>query len=498
MRLKFRYIISVLAALLSLHSYGQTDKDRPLSPVLDLVTVNQVTGNPELTWTLSPSPDVSGYVVYSYLNGEWFALDTLKNPFITTWTRTGSGSSYFSESFVVAALDSSGNISPLSNALHTIFAEAEIDTCNKKIIITWNSYASYPRNVLSYSILFTTDGSGFTEAGQVTPDKTNLIVDDFVLNTGYCFIVRANLSEGFISRSNKPCVLTKMLIPPGWINADYSRVTTDKDILVSFTIDPLSEVNLFMLERKAGVTGLFQEIARLNDVTGTITYTDRKPDLNKVYYYRLSALNNCSSPIVFSNVTTNIVLSLKNVDNSVVLSWNPYKDWNGEIETYRLFVNKGDVFEERVQIVPSDTSYTLASKGLLDIMYEASGSEVCFMIKASEISNPFGVSGESYSSVVCTPVTEVITVPNAFTPDNNSVNDHFKPVLSFTPKDYKLIITDLRHRTVFETNDFNSEWDGTSRGNQLPAGLYLWYLNLMTPSGRKITRTGTVTIIFNR
>ena len=154
MRLKFRYIISVLAALLSLHSYGQTDKDRPLSPVLDLVTVNQVTGNPELTWTLSPSPDVSGYVVYSYLNGEGFALDTLKNPSITTWTRTGSGSSYFSESFVVAALDSSGNISPLSNALHTIFAEAEIDTCNKKIIITWNSYASYPRNVLSYSKLF--------------------------------------------------------------------------------------------------------------------------------------------------------------------------------------------------------------------------------------------------------------------------------------------------------------------------------------------------------
>jgi gliding motility-associated-like protein len=95
-------------------------------------------------------------------------------------------------------------------------------------------------------------------------------------------------------------------------------------------------------------------------------------------------------------------------------------------------------------------------------------------------------------------VTEVITVPNAFTPDNNSVNDHFKPVLSFTPIDYKLIITDLRRRTVFETNDFNSEWDGTSGGNPLPAGIYLWYINLMTPSGRKITRTGTVTILFNR
>jgi gliding motility-associated-like protein len=224
-------------------------------------------------------------------------------------------------------------------------------------------------------------------------------------------------------------------------------------------------------------------------------YSDAKPDLSKIYFYRLSALNNCNSPIVYSNIASNIVLSLQRTENEIDLSWNPYREWNGNIGSYRLYVKTGSTFEERLQIVPEDTSITVS---YADLMYEASGSEVCFMIRAYEASNPYGVTGESQSSEVCTPVSEVITVPNTFTPDNNLVNDYFKPVLSFTPKDYKLVITDLRRRPVFETNDFNSEWDGTQSGNLLPEGVYLWYLNVVTPSGKKISRTGTITIIFNR
>jgi gliding motility-associated-like protein len=131
-------------------------------------------------------------------------------------------------------------------------------------------------------------------------------------------------------------------------------------------------------------------------------------------------------------------------------------------------------------------------------MYEVSGNEVCFYINASETSNPHGISGESISSKTCTAPTEIITVPNVFTPNNDLHNDRFRPVLSFTPPEYHLIISDRQSNVLFETKDYLAEWDGSQNGNPQPQGVYLWFLKLTTPSGKNITRTGTITIIRSR
>ena len=183
-------------------------------------------------------------------------------------------------------------------------------------------------------------------------------------------------------------------------------------------------------------------------------------------------------------------------ENDIKLIWNPYKEWLGSVGSYNLYVKTGSSFEEIKSIITGDTSAIIDYKK--ELMYQITGSEVCFLIKAFETLNPYGIDGESHSSQVCTPVTEIITVPNIFTPDNNSINDYFYPVLSFTPANYHLIVTDLQRKILFETRDHNQVWDGTMNGNKLPGGVYLWYLNVTTPSGKNISRNGTVTIVFNR
>jgi hypothetical protein len=105
----------ILQILFAFKVTAQTDTDPPAAPVLKLVYVDPSTGNVRLSWSASPSPDVSGYVVYLFQNHEGYALDTIYDPGATIYVRSGSGSAYFSESFVVAALDTAGNISPLSN-----------------------------------------------------------------------------------------------------------------------------------------------------------------------------------------------------------------------------------------------------------------------------------------------------------------------------------------------------------------------------------------------
>jgi hypothetical protein len=73
-------------------------------------------------------------------------------------------------------------------------------------------------------------------------------------------------------------------------------------------------------------------------------------------------------------------------------------------------------------------------------------------------------------------------------------NRYFRPVLSFIPADYHLIVTDLKRRVIFETRDFNEKWDGRLNGAILPEGVYLWMLRIKTPSGTSVSRTGTVTL----
>ncbi len=493
MRIKPLHIIVALQILFSLQINGQVDNEPPVTPVLKLVSVNYLTGNIEISWASSPSPDVAAYVVYLYKNNAGFALDTLHNPSATSYLRTGSGSAYYSESFVVAALDTAGNISPLSNILSTIFCTTEVDTCKKEIQITWNLYIN---NVTKYLILASRNAEPFSKIDSVDAPNNSYKLTDFETDSQYCFVVRAILKGDSLSNSNKSCLVTKMQHPPQWINADYATVDQNNSIALSFTIDPSTEIKSFNLERKTGSTGSFQKIAQLNYSSGPLTYIDNDADITSVNYYRLVAINNCGVPIIFSNIASNIVLALNRNgnENNIYLSWNSYKEWVGIADGYKLNINTGNGWEENSSLLPGDTTII---KLYSDLMYQVTGKEVCFMIKAVEVSNPYGVNGESYSPRICTPVTENIIVPNVFTPDNNSINDYFKPVLSFTPLAYKLIITDLHRETVFETNDYLEEWNGTKNGNVLPQGVYLWFLKVSTPSGRSIEKTGTVTIIFN-
>jgi gliding motility-associated-like protein len=280
--------------------------------------------------------------------------------------------------------------------------------------------------------------------------------------------------------------------PPQWINADQATIDSNGKVALSFTIDPLSGINRFSLERRIGRSGTFQEISQPVSVNGTIYYVDNQAETKNINYYRLSAINSCNIPVSVSNLASNIVLSLERSGNDIILSWNPYKKWLGIISSYRLFIDTGKGFEEKADISVTDSTYIL---GYQQIMYDITGSEVCFYISASETSNPYGVSGQSLSSKICSYPTEVITVPNVFTPNNDLVNDFFKPVLSFTPVDYHLIISDRKGKILFETRDYHSEWGGSQNGDPEPQGVFLWFLKVTTPSGKIISKTGTLTIV---
>ena len=471
---------------------AQIDSIRIIRPVLNQVSVQPETGFTELSWAYIPSAFVAGFRMLYYINDAGFRFKTLWSPSTLKYVDSSRIAGSRSVSYQIEAIDNSGNPSQLSNILNTIFSEASVDTCNKKILVKWNIYPSSPIKVTGYSILFSVNGGNLLEAGKIGSDKNSFTLANFANNADYCFIVRADLEGGIFSTSNKACLRTKMQRPPDWINADYATVDEKNNISLSFSVDPLSEINTFRLERKTENETDFSLIAQMQSGNRVIRFTDDKADPLKRNYYRLLAINNCGNPVVISNLSCNIVPKLEKNGNIIKLIWNPYKFWLGKVSGYKIYVNTGNGFHEESFVQSGDTSYTLNYSSL---MYDITGNNLCFYLGASETANPYGITGVTGSVPVCTEIIENITVPNAFTPNNDLINDFFKPVLSFTPEEYHLVITDRHNNILFESHDHMAQWDGKNNGSSLPDGVYLWFLKVKTPSGNQITKSGTVTII---
>lgn len=72
-----------------------------------------------------------------------------------------------------------------------------------------------------------------------------------------------------------------------------------------------------------------------------------------------------------------------------------------------------------------------------------------------------------------------IIAPNAFTPNNDGVNDLFYVSLtgSCNLVTFEMKIFDRWGRLVFEANEITETWDGTYDGRQLKEGVYLWQVS---------------------
>lgn len=488
-------IILAILLLLPVISYSQVTCTPPLPPVLNSVSVQPGTGFTEFNWTLSPSVSIAAYLIYSYHNENGIPrgdiIDTIWDPAATTYLYKSTITNYYSVSFVIAAFRVPNCTSPFSNVISTLYTKSAIDTCNKKIIITWNSYPSAPKRVVDYSILVSVNSGNMSEAGKAGSDKNTFTVNEFINDADYCFVVKANLEDGTFSTSNKSCLSTKMQRPPDWINADYATVVNNS-ISLSFSVDPLSEITSWRLERKVENENDFNLLKLIESGDKTILYSDKTADPLKTNYYRLLAVNNCSNPVVSSNLSCNLVARLETDGNTIKISWDPYRFWTGKVTDYKVYLNTGNSFHEESSLSSSDSLYTL---NYSSVMFDITGNNICFFVSATESANPHGITGETSSEITCTGIIENVIVPNGFTPNKDLINDYFKPVLSFTPLQYHLIITSRSNEILFESLDYQAEWDGRHNGDDLPQGVYLWYLKIKTASGKQISKSGTVTII---
>lgn len=86
-------------------------------------------------------------------------------------------------------------------------------------------------------------------------------------------------------------------------------------------------------------------------------------------------------------------------------------------------------------------------------------------------------------------------IPNAFTPNGNSVNDVFKPTITQAIKSFSFVVYNRYGQTVFETTDYARGWDGTWKGKPQQAGSYVYRIKYTNIFGVETVENGSVLLI---
>lgn len=490
------FLLILLGFQVSSAVFGQ-DTERPISPDLKVVSVNPLTGNASLAWELSPSADVAAYIVYINKNSSWIAIDTIWNPLVTSYVNASSNADFFPESYVIAAYDTAGNPSPLTEPHTSMFTTLQFDSCLIQVNLDWTAYLGWNEELESYEVIVSIDGNPDSLLQTVDSGTTNFIHQEIESYTNYCYTIRANHINGLVSTSNRVCYYTEMPRIPDYINADYASVDNGNKVHLSFTIDPQSEIYRFRLLKGTDTANTNQLVSAFDNPTSwKIHYTDTIDDPSQRAFYRLIAINACDSTVAESNVASNMVLTVRNQEVINALTWQPYYHWLDGVETCTVYRLIGDQPPEPIVSLPgTDSTY---HDNISAYQYTTPYGRFCYYVEAVEGSqNPHGITGSSKSNIACGEVPVKVFVPNAFTPNADNRNDVFKPILSFTPSQFLLTIQNRWGNILFESVDPRIGWDGTIKGNKpAPEGIYIYFLRVVSDQGEIIEKNGHITLIY--
>ena len=111
------------------------------------------------------------------------------------------------------------------------------------------------------------------------------------------------------------------------------------------------------------------------------------------------------------------------------------------------------------------------------------------------VQNNYGCFDTAIQKIIV-PNSCYIAVPNAFTPNNDGLNDQLYPLNAYKARELLFRVYNRVGQLVFETTDWTRRWDGRFKGQPADLGTYVWiltYTNIDT--GKRIQQKGTTILL---
>ena len=500
----------------------------PPPPIIESVTVEpNATGDIIISWHENPDNHctTTGYEIYKYnYSTQQFDLLSLEPVGITTFLDVNAGGNSRSQIYrMTTKAGAAGN--EHSENHHSVYLHPAINynLCNFTTLTRWSPYKTSYRDgfeirpieqafneSVRYQIIgyIAPTGSPFNIANatpltEITADTT--ISFAMIPNQNYLFCVKIFLPNGEMSYSNvREGIITGVSVPiaPSYIHLD-SIVSFDTYNHLHFDIDNSTQMTKFQIERTTHIDSVFEVIHTFSDKI-TTTFDDHTCDVNKKYFYQLTAFNNISAcdtiPAQTSNILNSTILDVKYINPNMEISWT---DLFCEDVRYRLYRNGSFwLLQNNTQI--SDVSI---ESDLMNNIHD-----FCYRIVANDqITNNTSISREQ-----CVSLNKKVTMPNAIDPTSTYSNNletlrrrnQFAPIIGGKDTDYEyyMVIFNRWNNVIFETtkpmdipltNEYM--WNGASaQGHILPEDTYLYYVKVtFKGTNRVIEQRGNVSIVYH-
>ena len=259
---------------------------------------------------------------------------------------------------------------------------------------------------------------------------------------------------------------------------EFELITTESSNTIYLQWDTLDFVQDYILLRNG------KQLTR----TSNTSYLDTVESTQAYYTYNLQATNFCADSSSKSEPGYNIVINGSTQDNEyAILNWNNQYLWNSP------------------QVKLISTSDTLNADGeSIPVLNKDKYIDYNF---ASFSNNKNVNSPGKYYKIIVEDNTSILIassntirldyspeqyVPNAFSPNNDGLNDLFG-ITGIGISSYKLDIYNSYGQKIHSS--LNEGWDGRFQNKDAPPGVYLYTINLLHYSKQRQFISGTLTLV---
>lgn len=292
--------------------------------------------------------------------------------------------------------------------------------------------------------------------------------------TGANYIETATVSQ-------KQCIDRKAIHPPA-ITDGLVTVNSANAVQVNYQDNSTWLLNrkLYRLYRLESGTALKQ----IDSSTTIQSYLDASIDASeKSYCYKISFVDKCDSESELSPTFCSILLNENSLRN---LEWTNNSPFGSTaIKEFEVLS-----YDEQTNAVTIETTKTASETTFVPILdkYE---EEAKFQIKTTSTDGK-----ESFSNIYIIPIAVKLFLPDAFTPNNDNINEDLLIKGSLRRiTDFEIQIYNRWGNPVFSSNDININWDGTFQNSPVPPDTYTYKIYAKVNDGKEVNKTGKLLLL---